>query len=239
VNLTNEDGIFKKEVMLPKASIMYKFVVDGHWTVNPALPKEALGGGIVNNVLAPEDIIYTAWAAMKEKADRRFAQGSEQNSWSQYSWQEGLLQDSDDDEDLNIRVDRIKARVTELTSADINPASEFMDGIISQTAENRNRELLFHVPPLQAPNDGVPNHLPVGYAETQSTNETMPADPKLDHILSVVNDETARDLFQSHGISDSWLPIPRQTLRRLLGEDRKVKTFLNAQDERFDSKYMS
>jgi serine/threonine protein kinase len=236
VKLTMEDGIFKKEVMLPKVSTMYKFVVDGHWTVNPSLPMEAFGGGIVNNVLSPEDIIYTAWAAMKEKADRRFAQGGEQDSWPQYSWQKDLLQDSgDDDEDLNSRVDWIKARVAELTSADVNPASEFMDGVTSQTAENGDQELISYVPLLQPHKDEVPNHPPKGYAEAQSTNETLSVNPKLDHILSAVNDEAALDGFQSHGISDLWLPIPQQTLRRLLGKDQKVKTFLNAQDENLDS----
>jgi serine/threonine protein kinase len=53
--------------------------------------------------------------------------------------------------------------------------------------------------------------------------------PKLEHILSAMHDDTTHDILISHGISDLWLPIPRQTLRRLLADGRKEKAFLAAQ----------
>jgi serine/threonine protein kinase len=236
VRLINEGSIFKKEVMLPKVSIMYKFVVDGNWMVNPALRTKAFGGGLVNNVLASEDIIYNQWTMIREKAARRTAQVNKQGSWPQYSWQQGLMQESDKDRNLKRRVDEIRARVAELTSDDVVPASKLMDGILSQAAENSDRKPKFHTPPPQTHKGGLANDPPDGDVETQAMKETTSVNPKLDHILSNINDETARDTFQSHGISDLWLPIPRQTLRRLIGNNDKEKAFMDAQDEMIDSK---
>lgn len=54
--------------------------------------------------------------------------------------------------------------------------------------------------------------------------------PKLDHIFSVVGDRVTRGVFHAHGILDLWLPIPKQTLRRLFADDSKEKQFLAAQE---------
>jgi serine/threonine protein kinase len=59
--------------------------------------------------------------------------------------------------------------------------------------------------------------------------------PKLDQIWSVLQDQAARNTFGAHGISDLWLPIPKQTVRRLLADSEKEKVFLTAQDSILES----
>jgi hypothetical protein len=122
VKLTNQGGIFKTEVMLPKESTMYEFIVDGKWMVNTKLRTKPFGTtGLAHNFLSPEDIIYNEWTARKHKAARRTVQGIEFKPWPQYSWQKDLVQGSNAD--------------------DINPAYEFMDGVIFQTAEDGDQIL--------------------------------------------------------------------------------------------------
>jgi hypothetical protein len=216
VKLTNQGGIFKTEVMLPKESTMYEFIVDGKWMVNTKLRTKPFGTtGLAHNFLSPEDIIYNEWTARKHKAARRTVQGIEFKPWPQYSWQKDLVQGSNAD--------------------DINPAYEFMDGVIFQTAEDGDQILTPQVSPPQPHEDRLGTDPPQRDLEIQSTNETVSTNPRLNHILSAINDETAQDAFQSHGISDLWLPIPRQTLRRLIGDHEKEKTFMDTQDAMIDS----
>jgi serine/threonine protein kinase len=60
--------------------------------------------------------------------------------------------------------------------------------------------------------------------------------PKLDQIWSVLQDQAARNTFGTHGISDLWLPISKQTVRRLLADSEKEKVFLTAQDSILENK---
>jgi serine/threonine protein kinase len=69
-----------------------------------------------------------------------------------------------------------------------------------------------------------------------STEPGTSTNPKLDQILSILQDQAARDTFKAHDISDLWLPIPRQTARRLLADSRKEKVFLDVQDDILDAK---
>jgi serine/threonine protein kinase len=70
-------------------------------------------------------------------------------------------------------------------------------------------------------------------AVTESHSST---NPKLDYILSVLRDQAARNALKAHGISDLWLPIPKQIVRRLLADSEKEKIFLIAQNAILDDK---
>ncbi|CAO2655152.1 Nn.00g102160.m01.CDS01 [Neocucurbitaria sp. VM-36] len=53
----------------------------------------------------------------------------------------------------------------------------------------------------------------------------------IDGVLSAAGLTTAKPAFDNHGITDLWLPLPRQTLRHLLTSPRDEKSFFNAQLE--------
>jgi hypothetical protein len=111
-----------------------------------------------------------------------------------------------------------------------------MSGIVSSTVEGSTKDLSFHISLIQLHEDGLSSAIPREYTEAHFMNRASSANPKLDYILSVVNDGRAQDVFQSHGISDLWLPIPRQTLRRLFVYGRKEKAFMVAQEDTIDPK---
>lgn len=58
VSLNKVGDIWEKEVELPKADekILYKFVVNDKWIIDPDAPQEDDGSGNVNNVLYPDQI---------------------------------------------------------------------------------------------------------------------------------------------------------------------------------------
>ncbi|KAG0131968.1 hypothetical protein HOY82DRAFT_578372 [Tuber indicum] len=55
--LTKEGDAFVATVSLPSEKILYKYVVDGNWTVDTTARREAGDDGIENNVLLPEDLV--------------------------------------------------------------------------------------------------------------------------------------------------------------------------------------
>jgi serine/threonine protein kinase len=59
--------------------------------------------------------------------------------------------------------------------------------------------------------------------------------PKLNYILSKLVDKDLPIVFSTHGVSDLWLPIPKQTLRRLISNSEGEKTFLKLQDNILDT----
>ncbi|KAL6878549.1 carbohydrate-binding module family 48 protein [Trichoderma novae-zelandiae] len=63
--LVKVGDVFQKTVALKDASqkIYFKYVVDGNWTVNESVPKEADHEGNVNNFITPEDILQSDPAA--------------------------------------------------------------------------------------------------------------------------------------------------------------------------------
>jgi hypothetical protein len=50
--------------------------------------------------------------------------------------------------------------------------------------------------------------------------------PKPNYILSKLVDKDLPIAFSTYGVSDLWLPIPKQTLRRLISNSEGEKTFL-------------
>ncbi|EEP77141.1 predicted protein [Uncinocarpus reesii 1704] len=50
------EGHFRKDVELPETNerVLYKFIVDGNWTIDPSAPQEDDGSHNINNVLQPE-----------------------------------------------------------------------------------------------------------------------------------------------------------------------------------------
>ncbi|CUS15349.1 unnamed protein product [Tuber aestivum] len=57
IKLNQEGDAFIATVSLPSEKILYKYVVDGTWTVDTTARREAGDDGIENNVLLPEDLI--------------------------------------------------------------------------------------------------------------------------------------------------------------------------------------
>ena len=65
VQLNKVGATWEKDVDLPKADekILYKFVVDDKWIIDPDAPQEDDGHGNVNNVLHPHEIKTTGSTA--------------------------------------------------------------------------------------------------------------------------------------------------------------------------------
>jgi hypothetical protein len=57
VRLEKHEGIFKKQVLLPREITHYKFVVDGNLLVNGSKRLQDVGSGVVDNAILPEDMI--------------------------------------------------------------------------------------------------------------------------------------------------------------------------------------
>lgn len=57
-------------------------------------------------------------------------------------------------------------------------------------------------------------------------------DSKWSLILHLIDRQDAHDAFVEHGITDLWLPLPKQNLRRLLNDPTAEKRFFS-QQERF------
>jgi hypothetical protein len=53
---------------------------------------------------------------------------------------------------------------------------------------------------------------------------------KLDSMLTASGNGSARKTFASHGISDLWLPLSKQMLRRFFPDPRHMKAFLEFQE---------
>lgn len=201
VKLDKHAGIFEKSVNLPKIRTEYKFVVDGQWIVDGTARLGETDHGVYNNLLLPEDISEDRWSEIKRSAAQRAAQDQHDGAGS-------------NEESINERVQRIKARVEELTSSDklpqLNTAST---GDMVMNGE----------------------HSPDGISSPHDDEDTT-TNLKLDRILSRLGDGPTRQIFEAHDISDLWLPIPRQAVKRLLVDERKTKAFLAAQDKALDTR---
>ncbi|KAF2126543.1 kinase-like protein [Dothidotthia symphoricarpi CBS 119687] len=57
---------------------------------------------------------------------------------------------------------------------------------------------------------------------------------KLDHIVSRLGDLTVRAVFETHGITDLWLPLPKQTLRKFLEHPQDQNRFEQLQHDILD-----
>ncbi|KAH7384356.1 kinase-like domain-containing protein [Phaeosphaeria sp. MPI-PUGE-AT-0046c] len=119
------------------------------------------------------------------------------------------------DESIDERVARIKPHVVELTTQEGNSTSDTTNyvGLTGDQDNGRNA------------------------AVDEVQLDVTSANPRLDRIFSQLNDESTRQAFDGHDITDLWLPIPKQAVKRLLADDRKTKAFLCAQDDALDTKF--
>jgi serine/threonine protein kinase len=258
IRLDDRDGFFEKTVLLPKSLTRYKFVVDGNWMVDPSKRTEADGFGIVNNLLLPEDITIDRWMAIQARAARRKAQLIAQQAarhntqcTAQRTAQRATHQESDTsgDESIEQRVARIKARVVELTS-EVNSQPSDNNILSNQSQHKLSGPARASIPHLEGGNlspaklSSLPTVFPekahlraslVRRASSVSpTDSIISTNPKLDRILSSLCNENATKTFNSHGISDVWLPISKKTVHRLLADTQVEKEFLRLQEEALD-----
>jgi serine/threonine protein kinase len=143
VRLEKHEGIFKKQVLLPRVPTHYRFLVDGNLVVNESKRLQDVGSGILDNAIFPEDMIE-------------------------------FLEDAAGGDNL-----------MEMT-------------------------------------DFVPEREPY-------------IDRKLDRILATISNESACHAFKSHGISDLWLPISKQTLPKILPDAQERRAFLTPQNTSLDT----
>lgn len=235
VQLDRRGDIFEKGVSLPKTRTTYKFVVDGVWVLDPMAPTEEYGRGVYDNVLLPEEIVDDRWAEIKRHAAQRAVRGQSKDQES-------------GDESNEERVARIKTRVVELTTSDKNQASDTGVQHVSQ-GRNCSPSKNIYVRPVPLKISIVDFSRPhdndeTGDQETRASDivdememDDPPKNPKLDRIFSAMDDEPTRKAFDAHEISDIWLPIPKQAVKRLLADDRRTKAFLRAQDDALDSQF--
>ncbi|KAI4694356.1 hypothetical protein J4E81_006573 [Alternaria sp. BMP 2799] len=195
------------------------------------------------------------WAEIRRKAElRQTGQGAEQNE-----------EETQDEETVESRVARIKARVAELTG-------NYEKGFPVPTEQNQERPLALHtrrhtagnittspnVQPAPRHNDicmelvvfddalselsviktvedstrtssgdgSDPTHI-----ERDLSCRTWDSKPILNRILSEIGVASPRDALDSLGITDLWLPLSKQLLKRLLSDPRHVSEFLKLQDE--------
>ncbi|OAL05261.1 kinase-like protein [Phaeosphaeriaceae sp. SRC1lsM3a] len=235
VQLDRRGDIFEKGVSLPKTRTTYKFVVDGVWVLDPMAPTEEYGRGVYDNVLLPEEIVDDRWAEIKRNAAQRAVRGQSKDQES-------------GDESIEERVARIKARVVELTTSEgkqasgigLHHGSQEWESIALNDISVHPNSLSHSITYSSRSNDNDETS-----NQDKGTNEIVdemelddpPANPKLHRIFSVMDDEPTRKAFDAHDISDLWLPIPKQAVKRLLADDRKTKAFLRAQDDALDSKF--
>lgn len=205
VKLDKRADVFEKAVKLPKMRTEYKFVVDGQWIIDGTARVQEFEQGLYNNLLLPEDIADDRWSQIRRSAVQRTVQFQSEDSESNV-------------ESIEERVARIKVRVAELTRSEKEPS--FDDPPIHVlTAEN----LELNEESVQTESSGT------------LQEEATSANPKLDRVLAQVDDPSMRHILERHDVSDLWLPIPRQTVKRLLADERKTKAFLHAQDDVLDS----
>jgi serine/threonine protein kinase len=87
---------------------------------------------------------------------------------------------------------------------------------------------------LKSPVSVVASAVPSRDPGSSSAYSPTPANPKLDYILDQM-DEDALSTFRNHNISDMWLPLSKQSVRRLFADGQQAKTFLRLQDDILDS----
>lgn len=150
VRLDKREGTFQKDVKLPRTHTLFKFVVDGRWTVNQAARTEKDANGTVNNVLLPHDFDNGRWATVKAEAAKHAAQKQTGNQ-DQYH-EDHVSSTGGGDESIESCVSRIKARVAELTSDNIGQT--YSVGSTSPTAyEAADKESHDILTPDQNPRD--------------------------------------------------------------------------------------
>ncbi|KAJ4362297.1 hypothetical protein N0V83_010390 [Neocucurbitaria cava] len=93
-----------------------------------------------------------------------------------------------------------------------------------QQLENNGFQFYTPTPPLFEPSPAI---------DATVTENSSPSShfKGIDEILSEVGLADAKPLFDSHGVSDFWLPLPKHILRHLFTSSQDEKLFFNAQLE--------
>jgi serine/threonine protein kinase len=142
----------------------------------------------------------------------------------------GLRSDPPDSEDETIpdRVARIKIRVAELVSSVEDPAASHSHG---QEDPMGSAQL----PKLATTTAATAATISSEDQDILTRVGRLPTDPKLNFILSKLAKKDLPLIFSAHGISDLWLPIHKQTIRRLLNNNEGEKYFLQLQNNMLDA----
>jgi serine/threonine protein kinase len=243
VRLENRGGFFEKTISLPVTLTEYKFVVDGNWTIDRSKGRATDEYDGEYNILTPDEIDNDQWMAIRARA-------------AQYAYGKKHVEDveeleSCDNESIEERVARIKARVVELTSG-LNLKNQSSDhsafrahpqhtpsattGAPTLDSKERNLNLAkYLISPATTPDQAYSTASPISRADSiPPPDADTSTDPKLDRILSELGNEDAAKAFRNHRISDVWLPISKQTVRRILPDTQEQKKFLQLQDEALD-----
>ena len=91
-----------------------------------------------------------------------------------------------------------------------------------------------HTISLKSPESIAPSAVPSRDLGSSSACVPALANSKLDCIFEQM-DEDALGTFRNHNISDLWLPLSKQTVRRLFADGQLAKVFLRLQDDVLDS----
>jgi serine/threonine protein kinase len=243
VRLENRGGFFEKTILLPITLTEYKFVVDGNWAIDRSKGSATDAHGGVSNLLLAGDIESDRWMTIRARA-AQYASGAKHMDDAEEP-------ESHDNESIEERVARIKARVAELMSGfnlknqssnhdtftvhpQDTPSATTGAPILDSKERNLNlaKYLISHA---TTPDQDYSTASPISRADSiPPPNADTSTDPKLDRILSELSNEDAKKAFRNHRISDVWLPISKQTLRRILPDIQEQKKFLRLQDEALD-----
>ncbi|KAI4683763.1 uncharacterized protein J4E84_006601 [Alternaria hordeiaustralica] len=221
------------------------------------MPPSLQSRGEQRPTMAPDTSSFPdRWAEIRRKAElRQTSQGVEQNDG-----------ETQDEETIESRVARIKARVAELTDSVEGGVS------VSVSAErNEERPLMLHTRRHTAGNiissanvQSTPRRNdiymePVDFDDASSepsfikpieaSTRTLSADGSdltsierdpfcrpwdsesiTNHLLSAMDVASARVALESLGVTDLWLPLSKQLLKRSLSDPHHVSEFLRLQE---------
>jgi serine/threonine protein kinase len=191
-----------------------------------------------------------AWLKIKLKAASRYREGEADLTTQSDS------PEASGDETIPDRVARIKARVTELLS-DISSQQLGQRALndLETPADNMHIQSPTTATTFLSPRQGLPIVLDDIASQTredglrQAVSVAFPtedrleppmhnfifANPKLSYILSTLGDKSTLETFITHGISDLWLPISKQTARKLFPNSKSDGYFLQLQKSVLDA----
>tara|TARA_R110002003_G_scaffold248_5_gene17705 strand:+ start:3588 stop:5924 length:2337 start_codon:yes stop_codon:yes gene_type:complete len=220
------DGVFRKTLMLPRVHTRLKFVVDGNWVTNPNMEVVTDESGNLDNVLFPKDFL-SRWEMIRRNAAERAKNPARARSMGSND-KARTVPGSDDpgdssgEESIESRVKRIKARVLELTASGPDENGQERVGLVDIPVLQSETTTRIH--------DG--SEPPVGQARLDSWDPA--SDQRLARILSKIGNENAGHALRDHGISDLWLPVPKQTLQKFIPDKSQREAFLRAQNDELE-----
>jgi len=215
-------------------------------------------GGQQPTIPSDSSSVPDRWAEIRRKAElRRTGQGAQQSD-----------EETQDEEIIESRVARIKARVTALTDSvesgvPVSPernqerpstlhtrrhtAGSITSSPNAQPAPRHNNIYMEPVDIDDALHEALATKT-VKFKETSSVDvsdqilierdtfcKPWCSESILNHILSEMGIESARGALESLGITDLWLPLSKQLLKRSLTDPNHVSEFLRLQDEHLRS----